>query len=290
MSRGACSHTPFDGGSEHAIERAHDGSFIEPCRGAPPRLDSHPSNVHPAKMKKHAPVHDHTPEAIAARISGATNHSYVGDGMLGAIDGTITTFAIVAASSGAGFSPGVALVLGFSNVVADGFSMAVSNYLRAKSDLDVLNKARLEEAHHIEVHPDGEREEIRQIYAAKGFEGSTLEAIVEGITADRHRWIDTMLTDELGLRLEVPDPVRAGVTTFLAFLVAGLVPLLALFAFRSFPASAITTAVTFVVIGLAKAKFVGGRMITSAAEALLVGGGAAALAYFVAAWTRGLAA
>ena len=99
-----------------------------------------------------------------------------------------------------------------------------------------------------------------------------------------------MLTEELGLPLETPQPLRAGWTTFLAFFVAGIVPLLALWIFSDFVASAIATAVTFFAIGLVKARVLGGRLITSGFEILLVGGSAAALAYFVAAATKGLVA
>lgn len=241
------------------------------------------------KRKLHA---EHTPDAIAARIAAATEHSYLGDGVLGAIDGTVTTFAIVAAASGAGFSGGVALVFGLANVFADGFSMAVSNYLRAKADREIVERARAMEEHHIEHIPDGEREEIRQVFAGKGFEGRILDDIVEVITQDRERWIDTMVTEELGLRLETPHPLRAGVTTFVAFCIAGLIPLAALWAFRGedgFAASAVATAVTFFAIGLVKARVLGGRLMASGIETLLVGGCAATLAYAVAAFTKGLA-
>jgi hypothetical protein len=131
---------------------------------------------------------DHTPEAIARRVAAATQHSYLGDGVLGAIDGTVTTFAIVAAAAGAGFSGAVALVFGFANVLADGFSMAVSNYLRSKSDRQVVERARAMEEHHIETIPEGEREEIRHVFAAKGFEGKILDEIVEVIPGSPRSW------------------------------------------------------------------------------------------------------
>ena len=54
---------------------------------------------------------------------------YLTEFIYGAIDGTVTTFAIVAGVVGAGLSPGIVLILGFSNVLADGFSMASSNFL-----------------------------------------------------------------------------------------------------------------------------------------------------------------
>lgn len=238
---------------------------------------------------------EHTPERIAHRIEAATEHSYLGDGVLGAIDGTVTTFAVVAGASGAGFAGGIALVLGLANVVADGFSMAVGNYLKARADREIIERARRMEEHHIDHVPDGEREEIREVFRRKGFAGDTLESIVDVITEDRERWIDTMLTEELGLPLETPDPRRAAATTFLAFLVAGLMPLLPLLLLdRTDPAawfrtSALVTAVTFLAIGYGKGRVVAHRPWRSSVETLLVGGGAAMLAWVAGMLTKGLA-
>lgn len=235
---------------------------------------------------------DHTPEAIRARVAGAAQHSYLGDGVLGAIDGTVTTFAIVAGATGADLSGGIALVLGLANVFADGFSMGVSNYLKAKSDRAIVQRARRVEAHHIENIPDGEREEIREIFRAKGFDGGMLDEVVDVITRDRERWIDTMITDELGLPLETPEPARAAGTTFLAFIFAGMLPLAPLMIVGNvhwFEASAAVAAVTFVLIGMVKGRLVGEPMGRHAAESLLIGGGAAVLAYGVGHWARGLA-
>ncbi len=239
-----------------------------------------------------SPAHldaQHTPEAIAARLSASTDHSYVGDAVLGAIDGTVTTFAIVAGARGADLGSGIALVLGLANVLADGFSMAVSNYLKAKADRQVVEHARRVEESHIERIPDGEREEIRQIFLRKGFEGRVLDAAVDVITQDRRRWVDTMLMEELGLRLDPPRPLRAAATTFVAFLVAGLVPLLPLLAGRAFLSSAVATAATFFAIGAVKGRLLRTGPLRGGLEALLIGGGAAVLAYAVGHAARGLA-
>jgi VIT1/CCC1 family predicted Fe2+/Mn2+ transporter len=239
----------------------------------------------------HASPHlheQHTPEAIAARLASAADHSYVGDAVLGAIDGTVTTFAIVAGARGADLSPGIALVLGLANVLADGFSMAVSNYLRAKADLQVVDRARQVEESHIERIPDGEREEIRQIFRRKGFEGEVLDAAVEVITQDRRRWVDTMLMEELGLRLDPPRPLRAALTTFVAFLGAGLVPLVPLFFRQTFLVSAIATAATFFAIGAVKGKLLRTGLLRAGIEALTIGGGAALLAFAAGYGARGL--
>lgn len=62
---------------------------------------------------------------------------YVRDLVYGAVDGTITTFAVVAGVEGAGLAAGVVVVLGLANLLADGFSMAVSNYLGTRAEADV---------------------------------------------------------------------------------------------------------------------------------------------------------
>ncbi|PIN89902.1 hypothetical protein COU60_02295 [Candidatus Pacearchaeota archaeon CG10_big_fil_rev_8_21_14_0_10_34_76] len=59
---------------------------------------------------------------------------YLSEFVYGGIDGSITTFAIVAGSLGASLSSAIILILGFANLFADGFSMAVSNYLSVKSN------------------------------------------------------------------------------------------------------------------------------------------------------------
>ena len=125
---------------------------------------------------------EHTPTAIAERLQASTAHSYLRDFVFGAIDGTVTTFAVVAGTAGAGLPRGVAIILGIANLAADGFSMAVGNYLSTKVERQLIDKARRHEERHIAEVPEGEREEVRQIFAAKGFSGGVLEEIVRVIT------------------------------------------------------------------------------------------------------------
>ena len=230
---------------------------------------------------------DHTQEAIARRLKAATRHSYLGDFILGAVDGAVTTFAIVAGAAGAGLSNSVVLVLGIANVLADGFSMAAGNFLRARADQQLLEQFRTIEEQHIDTIPEGEREEVRQIFAAKGFEGDVLEKIVETITQDRHQWVNTMLTEEWGLRLDTPSPWRAGLTTFGAFLLAGMVPLIpAIVNLRghadiTFFYSSIFTGITFFLIGVFRGRVLDGRPLAAGVETFLIGSGAALMAYVV---------
>lgn len=237
-------------------------------------------------MTEHDPTPaDHRPDAIRRRLNEATRHDYLADAVLGGIDGCVTTFAVVAGATGGALSPLVVIILGFANLVADGFSMAVSNYHGTRSERERVDQRRRSEERHIEEVPEGEREEIRQIFAQKGFEGDTLERVVDTITANRRLWVDTMLTEEHGLALEGPDPVRAGLTTFLAFLGVGLVPLLPYLLpvapEAAFGASCVFTAVAFSGIGWAKGQRLQQPRLRAAWETLWTGGAAAVLAYLV---------
>ncbi|MGI9516641.1 MAG: VIT1/CCC1 transporter family protein [Pirellulaceae bacterium] len=240
--------------------------------------------------------HSHAPEDIAKRIKGRSGHSYLSDFIYGAIDGTVTTFAVVSSVAGAGLDYGIVVVLGLANLLGDGFSMAASNYLGTRTDQQLREKARAMEERHIHAEPEGEREEIRQIFAQKGFEGEDLERAVEIITSREERWIDTMLVDELGISLDGPNPFRAALTTFIAFNVVGVLPLLA-FIFGLFvpvtegsmyAASTVMTGIAFFLVGTAKSWFVDQRWYWSGLETLFVGGIAALLAYGVGMMLRGI--
>lgn len=233
--------------------------------------------------------HAHDQQSISDRVNGRTQHSYLRDFVYGAIDGTVTTFAVVSGVAGAGLNPEIVVVLGLANLVGDGFSMAASNYLGTKTEQQLREKARAMEQRHIRLVPEGEREEVRQIFAAKGFEGEDLERAVEIITSNESRWIDTMLVDELGLALESPSAFKAAATTFFAFCIVGLLPLLAfIFGFALpanssllFIASTVMTGVAFFFVGAAKSLFVDQKWYWSGLETLCVGAIAAALAFLV---------
>jgi vacuolar iron transporter family protein len=234
---------------------------------------------------------EHHPHAIRNRLQERHRPRYLGDAVLGGIDGCVTTFAVVAGAVGGGLSTGVVVILGFANLFADGFSMGVSNYLGTKSELQEMDEIRRNERLHIETVPHGEREEIRQIFASKGFEGEVLDKIVEVITSNHDLWIETMLREEHGFGSGVRKPIAAGMATFLAFLFVGLIPLLpflvpALATDKRFQLSAIITAIAFAAIGVAKGVVVKHSIVRSGFETLVVGSIAALLAYLVGFWLR----
>ena len=229
---------------------------------------------------------EHRPEIICEKLKRPAKENVVSEAVLGGIDGCVTTFAVVSGVVGAGFSPSVALVMGFANLIADGFSMAVSNYESIKTDRDFVQNIRDAEKEHIDKIPSGEREEIRQIFRNKGFSGEVLEEIVNTISADQHLWIETMLTEEHGVQKNSRDPVKAAITTFASFVIVGSMPLMPLFASgleknAQFLISAFLAALMFFSIGVMKSRIFSKTAISSGIGTLLTGGTAASLAFFV---------
>jgi len=227
--------------------------------------------------------HGHSPQEIHARLEAPTQVGVLRDLIYGAIDGAVTTFAIVAGVAGAGLSPFVIVALGLANVLADGFSMAAGNYAGTKADADNRQRLRRVEERHIQEHPEGEREEVRQILQRKGLQGRVLEAATDAICADHEAWVNLMMEGEYGLGEAVPDPRRAAFATFAAFLVAGMIPLLPFLLSLpdAFRLSVLMTLVTFFAIGAVKSHWSLTSWWRSGAETLAIGGAAAGLAYVV---------
>jgi VIT1/CCC1 family predicted Fe2+/Mn2+ transporter len=240
---------------------------------------------------------DHAPDAVRARLRGQPSVSYLRDFIYGAVDGAVTTFAVVAGVAGADLDETVVIILGAANLLADGFSMAVSNFLGSRAERQQRERARREEERHIRLFPEGEREEIRQIFAAKGFDGADLDRVVDVITSDETRWRDTMMSEELGFGASVPNEFKAASATLVAFLLIGFLPLLVYVVDlvapgdveNAFAWSALMTAVAFVVVGALKARFVAQAWWRSSLETLAVGGIAAVLAYAAGALLQGVA-
>lgn len=234
--------------------------------------------------------HSHSQKAIYDRIHAKNKNSYVSDWILGGIDGAVTTFAIVAGVVGAALEWHVIIILGLANLLADGFSMAASNYSAVKSDADDVDRLWKMEQEHIRRVPDGEREEIRQILRAKGLSGATLEDAVNAVCANEEVWIETMLVEEFGVLPESRDPIKAGLATFSAFLICGAVPLVPyVFDIAAPFAWAVgATGVVFFVIGAAKSLWALSPWWRSGLETLVIGMGAAGVSYAIGYWLKDL--
>lgn len=239
--------------------------------------------------------HGHAPHAIAERLEQGPGVNYLRDWVFGGIDGAVTTFAVVAGVAGAQLPTSIILILGAANLLADGFSMAAGNYSGVKAEKDDYERLRQMEIRHIAVTPEGEREEVRQIFASKGFEGADLDRAVEIITASHERWVQVMLEEEHGAPKVNHSPLKAGLVTFAAFFVCGAVPLLP-FVFgghvaasgNALLAATVMTSATFFGIGALKSKWSTAPWWKSGLETFSIGLIAAGVAYGVGALLRGL--
>jgi VIT1/CCC1 family predicted Fe2+/Mn2+ transporter len=225
--------------------------------------------------------HEHSAEAIEQRLALGPQHNYLRDWIYGGIDGSVTTFAVVSGVSGARLSSWIILVMGFANLFADGFSMAASNFLGTKAEHEDLERLEAVENRHIDLAPEGEREEVRQIFYQKGFAGEDLSRMVQLVTSERKRWVRTMLTEEYGLPYAVRSPWIAALSTFSAFLACGIIPLVPylLQLPHALTLSLTMTGAVFFAIGSAKSRWSTSSWLRSGLVTLLVGAIAAGLAY-----------
>ncbi len=229
------------------------------------------------------PEHEHTPEAIRSRLSAGPRLSYLRDWIYGGIDGAVTTFAVVAGVVGAELSTSVILILGTANLIADGFAMAAGNYSATRAESDEKEHLRAVEMRHIATEPEGEREEVRQIFALQGLEGEALESVVGAVTADRERWVATMLREEYGLPAEVRSPLLGAASTFSAFLLCGAVPLIPyVVGFpNAFVAACVMTGLVFFAIGCVRSRWSLFPWWRAGLGTLALGSAAATLAYVI---------
>ena len=225
--------------------------------------------------------HGHSEDQISARLVSAKKQNLLHDFVYGAIDGTITTFAIISGVAGAGMSQSVIIILGLANVLADGFSMAASNYVATSSEQHNHQHLRNTENRHIDQHPDGERAELSAILQEHGVTGTDLHEAVSLITRYRSLWINLMLAGEYGVTPNEPKPILAAIATFAAFVTCGLLPLLPFFsgAGNSYALSALVTCITFFVIGALKARWSAETWWYAALQTLLIGATASFIAF-----------
>jgi len=223
---------------------------------------------------------------------------YLGEFVYGAIDGTVTTFAVVSGATGAALSPMIVIILGFANLIADGFSMACGNFLSEKAQKDYIDKERKREEWEIKNMPEGEIEEIRGIFKKKGFKGKDLKRAVEVVTSNDKVWVNTMMVDELGLLESSKSPWKTAGMTYFGFLIIGIIPLLAyvlsyfiaFFEKYTFPTAVFMTFVALSIIGIIKRHVTKKNLLASVLETLFIGGAAAVIAYYIGFFLRWLAA
>ncbi len=153
--------------------------------------------------------------------------NWLRDVILGGQDGLVNILGIILGVIAGGGSKAVLLAAGFAAAFTESISMGAVGYTSAVSERDYYQAEQAREAAEIDATPEAERQEIRDIYAAKGFAGELLDRVVDTITANREGWLATMMDEELHLQpVQTPDIVRSAIVITIATLIGHLIPLL----------------------------------------------------------------
>eukprot|EP00924_Labyrinthula_sp_SR-Ha-C_P015620 maker-scaffold_4-snap-gene-5.68-mRNA-1 protein AED:0.22 eAED:0.22 QI:60/1/1/1/1/1/2/737/293 len=214
----------------------------------------------------------------------------------GGLDGILTIFAIITGAAGGSLGFETVLVLGWSNLLANAISMGIGDVVSTLAYHEHVLQERARECWELENYPEGEIEEMVDLYESKGLERSKAAEVIEIMARYKDLFLDTMVSQELGLVVpkEDEDPYKEGFVTFLSFLVFGGVPLMGyvlapwLFDITEddesflFRLSCLLTMIVLFLLGCCKSFFCSSRWWYSGTEFVLLGGATALVSYGVA--------
>jgi predicted membrane protein (TIGR00267 family) len=205
--------------------------------------------------------------------------------ILGGQDGLVNILGIILGVIAGGGSDTVLLVTGFAAAITESISMGAVGYTSSISERDYYEAEKAREVSEIATMPDAERQEIRDIYAAKGFSGKLLEDVVETITTNRETWLATMMDEELHLQpVQTLDILRTALVITIATLVGHLIPLIP---FVVLPRSTalvlaiVLSALALFGVGVYSALTLVGDWRRTGLKMVGIGLGAAAIGFFI---------
>ena len=215
----------------------------------------------------------------------------VRDIVIGMSDGLTVPFALAAGLTGAvaASARGAAIIVtaGFAEIAAGSIAMGLGGYLAAKTDSEHYASELDREYRETVELPEVEIEEVAKVFRDYGLSAEQMQPVVNVITSNQKRWVDFMMRFELGL--EEPDPARAArsaATIAASYIVGGLVPLTPYIVMRQvLPALWVSVAVTLLalfIFGSVKGHYTGVKPLRGGLQTVLVGGLAAAAAFFIA--------
>ena len=218
-------------------------------------------------------AHNHEPNNVGSEMR---------DIILGWQDGLVNVLGVVLAVAAATISTKTIIIAGLAAMFAESVSMAAVAYTSTKAARDYYDRELETEKKEIDEMPELERKEIKGIYYKKGFRGLQLANIVKKITSSKKLWLETMMTEELGLSRDHHNPGKSAAIVGLSAVVGSLFPLIPFF-FLSPVAGVIPALVLSVVVlfglGAAKAKVTIGNWLKSGAEIAVIGLAAALIGY-----------
>lgn len=234
--------------------------------------------------------------AVLASVDGARESPTIGkekhgtnnslrDVILGGQDGLVNMLGIALGVVAAGGSTHVLIVTGLAASITESISMGAVAYTSFGSDRDFYRAEMARERKEIEAQPDDEREEIREIYAAKGFKGQLLEDVVSTITSNRETWVSTMMNEELHLQpVAQQSLVQSAVVVTVATLIGHFIPIVPFMIVARTSAIVLAialSAVTLFGVGVYSAKTLVGDWRKSGIQMVAIGLGAAALGFLI---------
>ncbi len=209
--------------------------------------------------------------------------SGIRDFVFGFGDGINTSLGIAAGVAGADVSSNIIILAALVGMFTGAKAMAVQNYLAVKAQRELLRSEIAREEWEIENKPEIERQEIEEIYKAKGFSAKDLEMIVNKITSDKKVWLDTMLTEELKLNIDVlGNPLKSAFRMFGAFLVGGILPIIPFFFSQGYIPLGVAVGIslsTSFAVGAVKSKLAKTNIIKGGLEMAGLGTGIALLGF-----------
>jgi vacuolar iron transporter family protein len=230
----------------------------------------------------HAPPQAGGIEHRHRRLSGGGN---LRAGVFGISDGLVSNAALIMGFAGATSDPRVVLTAGVAGLAAGAFSMAIGEYVSVRSQRELYEHQIALEKNELAQYPEAEAQELALIYAAKGVPQKEATRLAQKIVADPQHALDTLAREELGLNpAELGSPLGAAASSFVAFGVGALVPMLP-FAFLPFAAAlgaaSAARSVALFAIGAVLSLFTGRNALYAACRMLALGALAAGLTHLI---------
>jgi VIT1/CCC1 family predicted Fe2+/Mn2+ transporter len=210
---------------------------------------------------------------------------FLRDVVLGSSDGLVAVLAFVAGVSATLGARRTILLAGLAEMFAGAASMGLGAFLGSKSQREFYRSELLRELHEIAEMPREEREEIRQIYGKKGFQGKDLDMVVDRITEDKDRWLKVMMHEELGFPdRALESPWKAGLALAISYIVGAAVPIWPYLFLEGKPAFLLSGAATLTAlfaVGAAKASLTRRPWWKAGIEMSAAGGMGAGVCYLI---------
>jgi VIT1/CCC1 family predicted Fe2+/Mn2+ transporter len=211
--------------------------------------------------------------------------SSLSDVILGGQDGLVNVLGVVLGVAAATADPHIVLVAGLAATFAESVSMGAVAYTSRMAEADVYESERAREYRHVRRIPELERQEIRDLYVRKGFQGELLDHIVETITANPDVWVAVMLAEEHQLTpVSRAHALRAALIVGVSAVVGSLIPLIPFVVLpvgMSMWVSIVVAALVLFAVGVYKAHLTVGQPGRSGLEMAIIGTVSALVGYAV---------